>query len=173
MSRRTYVSSLNVARESLRLGRVVIETDRRRSQRVKELRRQPPRGAFDNKSYFFCYGAEGVAFAVFVYEYKLSCIPGNEDGIAVHCKGADDKSETAVFYPRPEDLPAPVRAGPRPPPRPRPRGRGGKERRRPMPSRLGRGQDGRSRPRYRGIVTPRRDSPSPVRTRERAPGLRA
>lgn len=98
MKNRPHISSLDVARESLKQDRVVIETDRNRTKRVKAARkasveRSSAPGAslsdqMDIASYSFVYGANGETFNVTVYARSPWWASDNEDGLSVMVKDA-------------------------------------------------------------------------------------
>jgi len=119
MARQRFVSSVDVAAESLRTGRVVIESMPRRTERVRRWRGgltdaylaapgdRRAADAVDNPCFMFTYGAGGVEFTVCVHERKRWYVTGDEDGLSVM---AGDRGETYHHTARFADLPAPVRA---------------------------------------------------------------
>lgn len=106
MNRRQYISSLDVAAESLKQNRVVVESDRNRSKHVRATALRPRKEWYDEAFYLVSYGANGVKFTVAVYAHKSKDEP---DGISVMHDGSDGKSETAHYRPMITDLPAEVR----------------------------------------------------------------
>lgn len=102
---RKFVSSLDVAAESLRTGKVVVEGDRNRTKRVRAMMLNRTEFRTD-PFYLVSYGAGGMRFTVAVRERPSRQEP---DGISVMHNGADDRQGTAHFYPMIADLPAAVR----------------------------------------------------------------
>lgn len=80
MSRRQYISSLDVASESIKQGRVIVESDRNRSKHVRATALRPRKEWYDEAFYLVAYGANGVRFTVAVYARRDSNMP---DGISV------------------------------------------------------------------------------------------
>lgn len=118
MPRRAYrLYSTDVARESLRTGKVAIASDPDRQKRVraavKEFSDKVIAGtdeSGDMPSYMLHYGVDGVAFTVVVYERKRWYVADDVDGVEVMANGADGKQRTEHFTARFDDLPAAVRA---------------------------------------------------------------
>lgn len=106
MSNRKYISSLEVAAESVAQNRVIVESDRNRSKHVRATAMKPRKEWYDSPFYLVAYGANGVRFTVAVRARKSAQEP---DGISVMHDGADGKSGTAHYYPMITDLPAEVR----------------------------------------------------------------
>ena len=104
--KRKYISSLDVAAESIAQNRVIVESDRNRSRHVRATALSPRKEWYDVPFYLVAYGANGVRFTVAVRARKSAQEP---DGISVMHDGADGKSETAHYYPMIADLPAEVR----------------------------------------------------------------
>lgn len=119
MSRRQHVSSIDVARESLRTGKLVIESMPQRTKRIKRWLRglldavmadrndARARDAYDNPAFMFSYGVNGVQFIVCVHERERWYQKDDVDGLSVMIRdGGEHHHITARF----DDLPAPVRA---------------------------------------------------------------
>ncbi len=112
--RKNHIFSIDVAKESLRQGRLVIESLPNLSRTVRRIKGEYLDGVtagrvdvsdiVQNPRFHFSYGVNGISFYVVVYERKRYYIPGDVDGISVSqggCRG---------FLPaRFEDLPPPVR----------------------------------------------------------------
>ena len=103
--RRQFVSSLDVAAESARTGKVVVEGDRNRTKRVRAMMLNRTEFRTD-PFYLVTYGAGGMKFTVAVRERPSRQEP---DGISVMHNGADGRQATAHYYPMIADLPAAVR----------------------------------------------------------------
>ena len=103
--RRQFVSSLDVAAESARTGKVVVEGDRNRTKRVRAMMLNRTDFRHD-PFYLVTYGAGGMRFTVAVRQRPSRQEP---DGISVMHDGADGRQETAHFCPMIADLPAAVR----------------------------------------------------------------
>lgn len=114
-----YLSSLDVAAESSRTGKVVIESMPQRSKHIKAWRgalldaavanrdNRRAQEANDNPSYQFTYGAGGMAFTVCVHERRRWYVDGDVDGVSVMVRSEGGYDHfTATFA----DLPPTVRA---------------------------------------------------------------
>lgn len=106
MPHRKYISSLDVAAESLRLGRVVVESDRNRTKRARATVLNPREGYISDPFYLVTYAACGAKFTVAVQARPDRLCP---DGISVMHNGADDRGPLAHYHPMIADLPAAVR----------------------------------------------------------------
>lgn len=112
-----FISSIHCAAESARTGRVVIETDRNRSKRVKarvkahsdKVIAGDRAAALDMPNFMFTYGADGVEFTAVVYERRRWYREPDDEGLSVMTRGADGKSECAFIDAKFADLPPSVR----------------------------------------------------------------
>lgn len=114
MSHRKTISSIDVARESIRQGRLVIESLPNLTRSVHRVKGEYLDGVasggvdvsdpVQNPRFHFSYGVNGIFFSVVVYERKRWYIPGDTDGISVR-QGSCPDFVNARF----EDLPLPVR----------------------------------------------------------------
>lgn len=112
--RKNHIFSIDVAKESLRQGRLVIESLPNLSRTVRRIKGEYLDGVtagridvldpVQNPRFHFSYGANGISFYVVVYERKRHYIPGDVDGVSVS-QGGNRGHLPARF----EDLPAPVR----------------------------------------------------------------
>lgn len=112
--RKNHIFSIDVAKESLRQGRLVIESLPNLSRTVRRIKGEYLDGVtagridvsdiVQNPRFHFSYGANGISFYVVVYERKRHYIPGDMDGISVS-QGGNRGYVPARF----DDLPAPVR----------------------------------------------------------------
>ena len=113
-----YLSTNEMARESLRTGRAIVEPDRNRARHVRDTRLRYDRANIDQSGrdatmahFYFRYWAGGFEFTVVVYERKRWFVEGDVDGIDVLSYGSPmgqgSAWKTTVRF---SDLPAPVRA---------------------------------------------------------------
>ncbi len=119
MSTRRLLSSLEVARESLRTGKVEIEAMPQRTKgiraRADERRKaylaapddRRMQDAIDNPSESFTYGAGGMEFTVSVHERKRWYVEGDVDGVSVMVRRDGGYDHFNVCF---DDLPPTVRA---------------------------------------------------------------